>query len=109
MGAGWSVLTLLLATLFAAVPARIAWSSAPVRYVATGCVTKGVFTSGPYTYRVQSKSGAEWRDASLASHEGKTVRLDGWLSPGDRLSMLSLTVVDDRCRPELHRRDFIRQ
>jgi hypothetical protein len=39
--------------------------------------------------------------------EGKTVRVEGRLSPGDRFRATAVFVVDASCREELHRRYFL--
>ena len=45
----------------------------------------------------------------LALYEGKTIRIRGFITPGDYLFVKYLTVVDDKCRPELHSREIIRE
>jgi hypothetical protein len=81
-------------------------ASVPVRHVVTGCVTAGTFVSGPFHYRVRDEDGKE---LDLASYEGQTIRLTGWLAPGDVLSISYLAVVDAQCRPDLQKSEIIRE
>jgi hypothetical protein len=93
-------------TLAALLIATIAHASAPVSYTVTGCVQGGEFASGPYKYQVVSYVGEKYQPVSLAPYENKTVRIKGYLSPGDRLSAHTISIVDDKCRPELQTSKF---
>lgn len=97
--------TWLLLTALLPVQPNGAHASLPVAYLVTGCVTAEKFTSGPYTYQVFNEDREEM---GLALYEGKTISIRGWLTPGDRLFVTNVTVVDDRCRPELQERSFVR-
>jgi hypothetical protein len=76
--------------------------SAPVSFTVVGCVQGGKFWSRQYTYQVESCVDGKWQAASLDAYEGKTIQIDGALSPGDRLSAGTFTIISDKCRPRLH-------
>jgi hypothetical protein len=80
--------------------------SMPVSYTVVGCVKKGQFASGSYTFQVELFSNGVRRPASLAPYEGKTIQIIGFLSPGDHLTPHKFTIVDDKCRPDLHSSKF---
>src|SRR5689334_2796745 len=63
--------------------AGVAHASKPIKKTATGCVVKGTFyaSDGDTTYRYGVV------DVDLAPFEGKTIRMVGWLSPGDRFAL----------------------
>jgi hypothetical protein len=80
--------------------------SAPVSYTVVGCVKDGKFWSQQYTYEVESYIDGKWQPASLGAYEGKTIQIDGALSPGDRLCAGTFTIISDKCRPRLHTSKF---
>ena len=81
-------------------------ASLPVSFTVTGCVREGVFVSRQYKFNFGSHDDdVGWRPKSLLSYEGKTIRIDGMLMPGDCLNG-SITIVDEKCRPELHDSKF---
>ena len=77
-------------------------ASLPVPYAIVGCVAKGVFRSQGFADRNLSHPASK-------AIEGKTVRVEGRLSPGDRFRATAVYIVDARCRPELHKRYFLCQ
>jgi hypothetical protein len=84
----------------------VARASLPVSFTVIGCVRAGVFVSEKYTFNFGSDvEGAGWRPKSLLAYEGKTIRIDGMLSPGDHLNG-SITLVDETCHRELHNSKF---
>lgn len=82
-------------------------ASTPARYKVTGCVNAAKFTSGEFAYRVKAYADGKWEDAALDAYEGHTIEIVGLLSPGDRLAIHNLTVVDKNCRPELYKSLFL--
>jgi hypothetical protein len=81
-------------------------ASLPVSFTVTGCVREGVFISRQYKFNFGSHvEGVGWKPKSLLAYEGKTIRIDGMLMPGDYLNG-SITIVDETCRPELHDSKF---
>jgi hypothetical protein len=77
-----------------------AQASFPVPFAMVGCVTGGKFAH-------QNLTGADLSQPELLKLEGKTVRIEGWLSPGDEFVAQAVFVVDERCRTELHKRYFL--
>ena len=59
--------------------------SIPVQYTVVGCVTNGIFTSQQYSFQVESYIDGKFQVVSLDAYEGKTIQIDGFLSPGDHL------------------------
>jgi hypothetical protein len=49
--------------------------------------------------------GNGWTPKTLRGYEGKTIRIDGMLMPGDHLNG-SITLVDEERRTELHDSKF---
>ena len=45
--------------------------------------------------------------SQIKALEGKTIRVEGYLLPGDGFSAVSLFVVDDQCRNDLHKTYFL--
>jgi hypothetical protein len=82
-------------------------ASTPARYKVTGCVNVGKFTSGEFEYQVKAYADGKWEAAALDAYEGHTIEIVGLLSPGDRLSVHTLTVIDKNCRPELYKSQFL--
>jgi hypothetical protein len=68
----------------------------PVGYAMVGCIKDGKF-------RLQGASGPAMDDPAVKALEGKTVRVEGYLSPGDRFHANAVLVVDDQCRDDLHK------
>lgn len=75
-----------------------AQASLPVPYAMVGCVSNGSFV-------VSGETRAEL--PAIAAIEGKTIRVEGYLSPGDRFSATAVFVVDEVCREELSARYFL--
>jgi len=80
--------------------------SLPVSFTVIGCVMNGQFTSESFSFSVVSYVNGVWQAASLGPYEGKTIRIDGMLSPGDRLSSSTFVIIDEKCRPDLHSSKF---
>ena len=87
-------------------PNTVKKMSMPVSYTVVGCVKNGQFTSGSYTFQVESYNDGVRRPVSLTPYEGKTIQIDGFLSPGDHLTPHKFEIVDDKCRPDLHSSKF---
>jgi hypothetical protein len=87
-------------------PNTVKKMSMPVSFTVVGCVKNGQFASGPYTFQVESYNDGVRLPASLAPYEGKTIQIDGLLSPGDHLTPHKFAIVDDKCRPDLHSSKF---
>lgn len=81
-------------------------TSLPASFTVTGCVKDGTFTSGRFSYQVRSYVNGQWQPAALGRYEGKTVRIDGMLAPGDRLGASTFVIVDEKCRLDLHGSKF---
>lgn len=77
-----------------------AHASLPVPYAVVGCIANGAFTTSGLT-------GDGFVDPAIRALEGKTVRVEGYLSPGDRFQATAVFVVDQHCREDLFRRDFL--
>lgn len=80
-----------------------ALASLPVPYAIVGCISNGVFQSDE-----PADGGFGWTSRSLVhpaikAIEGKTIRVEGRLSPGDRFRATAVFVVDKLCRKDLHR------
>ena len=79
----------------------IAEATHPVQRTLTGCVVDNTF----YSVYMGKDSGRAWRITlsppfDLKPYEGKSVRVTGWLSPGDRFSIKDSTaiqVIGDIC------------
>jgi hypothetical protein len=87
-------------------PNTVKKMSMPVSYTVVGCVKNGQFTSGLYTFQVELYNDGVRRPVSLTPYEGKTIQIDGFLSPGDHLTPHKFAIVDDKCRPDLHSSKF---
>lgn len=72
-------------------------ASEPVPRTIQACVVGGVFTGSRYVYRVHVLAGGERRPVDLAAFEGMTLRIKGFLLPGDHFTLRSLEVVADTC------------
>jgi hypothetical protein len=81
--------------------------SIPVQYIVVGCVKNGIFTSRQYSFQVESYIDGKFQAVMLDAYEGKTIQIDGFLSPGDRLTPYKITVINDKCRPDLHTSKFV--
>jgi hypothetical protein len=81
--------------------------SLPVAFTVIGCVKGGKFKSGLYSFEVELYNNGKWQAASLDPYEGKTIQIDGMLSPGDHLNASKFTIIDERCRLDLHSSKFI--
>ncbi len=72
-------------------------ASEPVPRTIEACVIGGVFTDARYTYRVQVVGGGEWRRVDLSAFEGMTLRIRGYLLPGDSFTLRAMEIVADTC------------
>jgi hypothetical protein len=77
-----------------------AQASLPVPYAVVGCILNGTFRSSGLT-------SSSLADPAIKALEGKTIRVEGYLSPGDRFSATGIFVVNERCREELFKRYFL--
>jgi hypothetical protein len=93
------IISLLFAAALAALP-HPALASMPVEYAMVGCIKDGKF-------QLRSASGPRMDDPAIAALEGKTVRVEGLLSPGDGFHANAILVVDDACREDLHKTYFL--
>jgi hypothetical protein len=75
-------------------------ASLPVPYAIVGCIEGGSFRS-------QGFAGRSLVSAELKALEGKTIRIEGLLSPGDAFVASALYIVHEQCRAYLHRRYFL--
>lgn len=80
-----------------ALAAGPAAASEPVPRTIQACVVGGVFTGSRYVYRVHVLAGGERRAVDLAAFEGMTLRIKGFLLPGDHFTLRSLEIVADTC------------
>jgi hypothetical protein len=80
--------------------------SIPVSYTVIGCLKDGKFWSQQYSYQVETYIDGKQQTLSLDAYEGKTIRIDGALSPGDCLGANTITIIDHKCRPDLHASKF---
>jgi hypothetical protein len=93
---------MLRAFLVALAFAGAAHASKPVKKTATGCVVKGTF------YAVDAGTAYRFAvvDLDLAPFEGKTIKMVGWLSPGDRFALADnarIEVVAKTCAAAMTR------
>lgn len=93
------VVLFLITGVFVVFPA-IARGSLAVKYALVGCIKESKFyMSGAAT--------PELVGSEIKSLEGKTIRVEGFLFPGDRFSAVSIFIVDDQCRNDLHKKYFL--
>jgi len=85
------------ALVLLALAAGPAAASQPVPRTITACVVGGAFTGSRYVYRVHVLAAGERRPVDLAPFEGMTLRIKGYLLPGDHLTLRSLEIVADTC------------
>lgn len=104
MNPQWWLRLFAFTSLFAAAGPSAVIASLPVPYDVIGCVLGGELVSGRFNYRLLDQDGQQ---NGLLTYEGNTVRIRGSLTPGDRLFVDSLTVVDENCHTELHKQEFI--
>jgi hypothetical protein len=90
---------LVLGAVVAALP-HAALASLPVGYAIVGCVKGDKFYSG-------GSVSPSLAGSPIKALDGKTVRIEGYLSPGDRFQAGALFIVDEECREELHKRYFL--
>jgi hypothetical protein len=64
-------------------------------------VQSGTLSADGYVFRVTKNDGTEYRDVDLTAYEGKTLRVEGHLLPGDVLVADTIKVVAEDCRPSL--------
>lgn len=75
-------------------------ASLPVPFAQIGCVVDGAF-------RTNDPGRAVLSHPALRALEGKTVRVEGTLSPGDRFHATGVFVVAPTCREELLGKQFL--
>lgn len=85
----------IAACLTITMPSAALHASRPVKKTVTACVVDGKLDSGQYVYRVRPGLGAE--DTDLRPHEGKRLRVKGYLLPGDILIFKSIDIVPGSC------------
>lgn len=78
-------------------PAR---ADLPVAYAMVGCIKDGKF-------QLRGTTGPPMDDPAVVALEGKTVRVEGYLSPGDRFHANAVLIVDAQCRADLHKTYFL--
>jgi hypothetical protein len=87
--------SLLLGLAFTAVAAFPVEASRPVRKVIVGCVERGVFTSdNGYVIRIRRAAG---EPVDLSRWNGRKLRIDGNLLPGDVFFLKQEPSVLGRC------------
>lgn len=89
------IFLLVFGLLTAMMSATRVQASLPVPYAVVGCVMKGQFYS-------RNMRSARLIHPSTKAIEGKTVRIEGRLSPGNRFRATAVFIVADTCREELH-------
>lgn len=83
-------------------PASGVAASLPIPYVYVACIAGGGILSGGQTVTLTG-----WRaETPLATLEGKTVRIEGMLSPTGFLAEKA-EIVADGCRPELQKAEAL--
>ncbi|MCW5770445.1 MAG: hypothetical protein KIT16_02325 [Rhodospirillaceae bacterium] len=85
--------------LLAAALAPPVLASMPVPRTVVACVIGGEFKGPQYTYRVHVLAGGQHRPVDLRAYEGMTLRIKGYLLPGDHLTLRSLEIVSETCAP----------
>ena len=88
---------LALALCALALSAGAAAASEPVPRTIEACVIGGVFRGPQYTYRVHVAAPGGWRQLDLAAFEGMTLRMRGYLLPGDNFTLRTLEIVAETC------------
>jgi len=94
------VVTLAAAVLVLSQPGG-ARASMPVEATVTGCVTDGRFVGGRAPgdrYVIRPVTADGMRPVGLRRFEGRRIRLEGALLPGDRLILRGTPVVLGTCR-----------
>lgn len=89
--------SLALALSALVLSAGAAAASEPVPRTIQACVIGGVFRGPQYVYRVHVIAGGEWRRVDLSAYEGMTLRIRGFLLPGDNFTLRALEVVAETC------------
>jgi hypothetical protein len=72
-------------------------ASEPAPRTIDACVIGGVFTGPRYVYRVHVNARTGWRPVDLAAFEGMTLRIRGFLLPGDNLTVRSIEIIAETC------------
>lgn len=80
--------------------ANRAQASYPVPYAVVGCINQGVFQSGEL-------SSTGLNHPALRKITGMTIRVEGFLSPGDRFRASQVSIVSRTCRSDLHKQYFL--
>jgi len=93
-------IALLVMTAFIAALPHTARGSLPVEYAMVGCIKGNKF----HINRAVSPSLVGFPIKKL---DGKTIRIEGYLSPGDRFRAEALFIVDNVCREDLHKKYFL--
>jgi hypothetical protein len=89
----------VIATLYLWTPLSVS-ATQPVPKTVVGCVQTGRLSADGYVFRVTKNDGTEYRDVDLTAYEGKTLRVEGQLLPGDVLAAATIEVVAEDCSPE---------
>jgi hypothetical protein len=89
---------------FLAAPAVIgavgpAAASQPIPYAIVGCASHGAFHAPGQTNDGAVLPPVKTLEGRIL--DGKTLRIEGFLSPGDRFSAQAVFIVDNRCREDL--------
>jgi len=90
---------LVMAGVVAALP-HIARGSLPVEYALVGCLTGDQFS-------MNGAASPSLVGSPIETLDGKTIRVEGYLSPGDYFRAVALFVVADEFREDLHKRYFL--
>ena len=80
--------------------AHTARASLPVPYAIVGCVIDAKFNSA-------GAAGPRLADPLIDTIEGKTIRVEGLLWPGDMFRANAIFIVDNRCLENLHKSYFL--
>ena len=90
---------LVMVAVVAALP-HTARGSLPVEFAMVGCIKGDKF----YISGAVSPSLV---GSPIKTLDGKTIRIEGYLSPGDSFRADALFIVDEGCREDLHKRYFL--
>jgi hypothetical protein len=89
----------VMAAVVAALP-HTARGSLAVQYAMVGCIKGNKFhMSGGVTPSLVG--------APIKTLDGKTIRIEGYLSPGDSFQADALFIIDEVCREDLHQKYFL--
>ena len=88
---------LALALCALAFSAGAAAASEPIPRTIEACVIGGAFRGPQYTYRVHVAAPGGWRQFDLSAFEGMTLRMRGYLLPGDNFLLRTLEIAAQTC------------